>query len=259
MEPPAGQAVRRRGPHRRSDLHRHRRRQRPGRLRLRGAQAREDRPRGGRLLRAPRPAAVRLPDRLRVGDGRGPGVQAGRRPLSHPRLAGRAGPPLAGRPRLRLEPCADGADMGQVLPPRRPGPPRRDAGDRRGPVTTPGPSRGRHRVVEPAPGPVAPGGRRLAPEVEGFRLAFEDSAIGMSIEDLDGRFIQVNASLCTMLGYEPERADRPALLQGLPPRRPRGRQPPRPGSATGGSYATSGRCGTSERTATRSGSGSISA
>jgi diguanylate cyclase (GGDEF)-like protein/PAS domain S-box-containing protein len=32
-------------------------------------------------------------------------------------------------------------------------------------------------------------------------LAFEDSAIGMAIEDLDGRFLQVNFALCAMLGY----------------------------------------------------------
>jgi diguanylate cyclase (GGDEF)-like protein/PAS domain S-box-containing protein len=40
---------------------------------------------------------------------------------------------------------------------------------------------------------------------ERFRMAFEDSAIGMAIEDLDGRFLQVNATLCKMVGYTPER------------------------------------------------------
>jgi diguanylate cyclase (GGDEF)-like protein/PAS domain S-box-containing protein len=40
---------------------------------------------------------------------------------------------------------------------------------------------------------------------ERFRMAFEDSAIGMAIEDLDGRFLQVNAKLCKMVGYTPER------------------------------------------------------
>jgi diguanylate cyclase (GGDEF)-like protein/PAS domain S-box-containing protein len=38
-------------------------------------------------------------------------------------------------------------------------------------------------------------------DAERFRMAFEDSAIGMSIEDLDGRFMQVNSVLCAMLGY----------------------------------------------------------
>jgi diguanylate cyclase (GGDEF)-like protein/PAS domain S-box-containing protein len=42
---------------------------------------------------------------------------------------------------------------------------------------------------------------KLATNAERFRWAFEDSAIGMSIEDLDGRFVQVNPVLCSMLGY----------------------------------------------------------
>src|SRR5579864_8282411 len=41
-------------------------------------------------------------------------------------------------------------------------------------------------------------------DVERFRLAFEDSAIGMAIEDVDGRYLQVNPALCTMLGYTAE-------------------------------------------------------
>ena len=36
---------------------------------------------------------------------------------------------------------------------------------------------------------------------ERFRLAFEDSAIGMAIQDLSGRYLQVNPVLCDMLGY----------------------------------------------------------
>ena len=36
---------------------------------------------------------------------------------------------------------------------------------------------------------------------ERYRVAFEDSAIGMAIEGLDGRWLRVNPALCTMLGY----------------------------------------------------------
>jgi PAS domain-containing protein len=35
-----------------------------------------------------------------------------------------------------------------------------------------------------------------------YQLAFDDSAIGMAIEDLDGRFQRVNAVLCQMVGYD---------------------------------------------------------
>ncbi|MDP9474737.1 MAG: PAS domain S-box protein, partial [Actinomycetota bacterium] len=42
-------------------------------------------------------------------------------------------------------------------------------------------------------------------EAEGlFRSAFDDAAIGMALYDLDGRFTQVNRSLCEMLGYPEE-------------------------------------------------------
>ena len=37
-----------------------------------------------------------------------------------------------------------------------------------------------------------------------FRGAFDDAAIGMALNALDGRFIQVNDSLCEMLGYTQE-------------------------------------------------------
>src|SRR5918997_2308912 len=37
-----------------------------------------------------------------------------------------------------------------------------------------------------------------------FRGAFDDAAVGMALNNLDGRFIQVNRSLCEMLGYEEE-------------------------------------------------------
>ncbi len=37
-----------------------------------------------------------------------------------------------------------------------------------------------------------------------FRGAFDDAAVGMALNDLDGRFIQVNRSLCEMLGYTEE-------------------------------------------------------
>jgi diguanylate cyclase (GGDEF)-like protein/PAS domain S-box-containing protein len=39
---------------------------------------------------------------------------------------------------------------------------------------------------------------------ERFRRAFEDAGIGMSITDLDGRFVRVNWSLAAMLGRSPE-------------------------------------------------------
>jgi diguanylate cyclase (GGDEF)-like protein/PAS domain S-box-containing protein len=46
-------------------------------------------------------------------------------------------------------------------------------------------------------------GMNLGPDLaaERIRLVFEDSAIGMAIEDLEGRFLQVNSALCTMVGY----------------------------------------------------------
>jgi PAS domain S-box-containing protein len=40
----------------------------------------------------------------------------------------------------------------------------------------------------------------LAESEERFRHAFEDSAVGMALTDLDGRFIKVNLALCDMLG-----------------------------------------------------------
>ena len=39
-------------------------------------------------------------------------------------------------------------------------------------------------------------------EAEGrFRSAFDNAPIGVAIVDLEGRFVQVNRSLCEMLGY----------------------------------------------------------
>jgi diguanylate cyclase (GGDEF)-like protein/PAS domain S-box-containing protein len=49
-----------------------------------------------------------------------------------------------------------------------------------------------------------------SPYDDRYQLAFDDSAIGMAIEDLDGHFLHVNPVLCRMLGYE--RAE----LIGLP-------------------------------------------
>lgn len=37
-----------------------------------------------------------------------------------------------------------------------------------------------------------------------FRGAFDEAPIGMALQDLDGRFIRVNAAICRMTGYEPE-------------------------------------------------------
>jgi diguanylate cyclase (GGDEF)-like protein/PAS domain S-box-containing protein len=48
-----------------------------------------------------------------------------------------------------------------------------------------------------------------------FRLAMESAPTGMSILDLDARFIEVNAALCRMLGHEPDwllQHDMPALV-----------------------------------------------
>jgi len=43
--------------------------------------------------------------------------------------------------------------------------------------------------------------RKLRESEERFRGAFEHAPFGMSVSQLDGRFIQVNAALCRMLGY----------------------------------------------------------
>src|SRR5215210_1319758 len=39
---------------------------------------------------------------------------------------------------------------------------------------------------------------------ERFRSAFDDAAVGMAVNELDGQFTQVNSSLCEMLGYSEE-------------------------------------------------------
>ena len=54
-----------------------------------------------------------------------------------------------------------------------------------------------------APVPFAPFGSDPAGNLDGerYRLAFEDSAIGMALEGLDGRYLQVNPALCALLGY----------------------------------------------------------
>ncbi|MDQ4128228.1 MAG: PAS domain S-box protein [Actinomycetota bacterium] len=46
--------------------------------------------------------------------------------------------------------------------------------------------------------------RQLREAEELFRSAFDDAAIGMALSGLDGRFTQVNRSLCGMLGYTEE-------------------------------------------------------
>lgn len=45
---------------------------------------------------------------------------------------------------------------------------------------------------------------RLVESETRFRNAFESAAIGMGIVSLEGRWVQVNAALCRMLGYTPD-------------------------------------------------------
>lgn len=40
---------------------------------------------------------------------------------------------------------------------------------------------------------------------ERFAQAFEHAPVGMAIADLEGRLLQVNQSLCKLLGYEERR------------------------------------------------------
>ena len=52
--------------------------------------------------------------------------------------------------------------------------------------------------------------RKLRESEERFRSVFEHAPFGMCVSGVDGRFIQVNASLCRMLGYsEPELMNTP--------------------------------------------------
>ncbi len=46
--------------------------------------------------------------------------------------------------------------------------------------------------------------KELREAEELFRSAFDDAAVGMSLNDLDGRFTRVNRSLCEILGYTEE-------------------------------------------------------
>lgn len=39
-------------------------------------------------------------------------------------------------------------------------------------------------------------------QIDLFDFAFNNASIGMSIVSLEGRFIQVNCALCSMLGYD---------------------------------------------------------
>ena len=73
LGPAPGQALRRRGPHQRPHLRRHRPGRRARRPRPRGRRPVGHRPRGGRLLERARPVPGRRPHRLRLGHGRGPG------------------------------------------------------------------------------------------------------------------------------------------------------------------------------------------
>ena len=51
---------------------------------------------------------------------------------------------------------------------------------------------------------------KLCESEERFRTAFEDAPLGMCLTALDGRFLQVNAALCQMLGYSEQE-----LLEGV--------------------------------------------
>lgn len=78
---------------------------------------------------------------------------------------------------------------------------------------------GRRLVVRTAPLHAAPGRlalvtvedvtsfcdteQQLSLAVETFRTAFDAAPIGMALVGLDGRFLQVNAALCGILGYQP--------------------------------------------------------
>ena len=59
---------------------------------------------------------------------------------------------------------------------------------------------GCHSAATPGAGTVRASGGGAGRE-ERFRTAFEHAAIGMSVARLDGRFLQVNAALCTLTGY----------------------------------------------------------
>jgi PAS domain-containing protein len=41
----------------------------------------------------------------------------------------------------------------------------------------------------------------LSESEERFRTAFDSAAIGMALVGLDGRWLQVNSALCSMVGY----------------------------------------------------------
>jgi PAS domain S-box-containing protein len=43
--------------------------------------------------------------------------------------------------------------------------------------------------------------RAVQESEERFRTAFEEAAIGMSLVDLDGHYLRVNAALCELTGY----------------------------------------------------------
>ena len=52
--------------------------------------------------------------------------------------------------------------------------------------------------------PVTPGDTALAESERGFRLLFEQAAVGIERATLDGRIVAVNDQLCVMLGYSRE-------------------------------------------------------
>src|SRR5690349_12198202 len=53
---------------------------------------------------------------------------------------------------------------------------------------------------------------------ERFRNAFQNAPIGMALVGLDGRFLDVNAALCRLLGYSPEELSLVTVQQITHPR-----------------------------------------
>ena len=60
--------------------------------------------------------------------------------------------------------------------------------------------------------------RKLRESEERFREVFEHAPFGMCVAGLDGRFLQVNAAFCRMLGYSEQELLATAWSRTDPPR-----------------------------------------